>query len=170
MSVFGVSLARIFPHSDWIPEIRSISAYSVQMPENTDQKNSKYGYFLSSIHPRYLTRSYKRFWLIRSIPAQRKISQINYSVKHLRTTAFDVNIWILIFLANSYSVLQKFPRKITFMVRLKTVFPTFAPVQSSNIVPSTILPLLFSSFDISSKPFSKETFETVVMKQKSIAS
>ena len=31
-------LVRIFPHSDWIQEIRSISPYSVRMRENTNQK------------------------------------------------------------------------------------------------------------------------------------
>ena len=30
-------------------EIRSISSYSVQMRENTDQKNSEYGHFSSSV-------------------------------------------------------------------------------------------------------------------------
>ena len=38
-------VSRIFPHLDWI---RSISSYSVQMWENTDQKNSEYGLFLRS--------------------------------------------------------------------------------------------------------------------------
>ena len=36
VSVFGVFLVRIFP-------------YSVQMCENTDQKNSEYGHFLRSV-------------------------------------------------------------------------------------------------------------------------
>ena len=38
VSVFGVFLVRIFPHSDWLR--RDISLYSVRMRENTDQKNS----------------------------------------------------------------------------------------------------------------------------------
>ena len=37
VSVFGVILVRIFPHSDWIQ-------YSVRMRENADQNNSEYGY------------------------------------------------------------------------------------------------------------------------------
>ena len=32
-------------------EIRSISPFSVRMRENTDQKNSKYGYFSRSVGP-----------------------------------------------------------------------------------------------------------------------
>ena len=39
LSVFGVFLVRIFPHSDWMLR------YSVNMWENTDQRNSKYGQF-----------------------------------------------------------------------------------------------------------------------------
>ena len=37
MSVFGVILVRIFPHSDWIRE-------------NADQNNSKYGHFSRSVY------------------------------------------------------------------------------------------------------------------------
>ena len=52
VSLFGVILVRIFPHSGWIGEIpsisRSISLYSFQMRENADQKNSEYGHFLRS--------------------------------------------------------------------------------------------------------------------------
>ena len=43
VSIFGVLLVRIFPHSDWIGEIRSISPYSVQMREDTDQKTPNRG-------------------------------------------------------------------------------------------------------------------------------
>ena len=42
MSVFGVFLVLIFPHSDWILRI---SPYSVRMREKTDQKISEYGHF-----------------------------------------------------------------------------------------------------------------------------
>ena len=49
VSLFGVILIRIFPHSDWIGEIRGISPYSVRMRENTDQNNSEYGHFLRSV-------------------------------------------------------------------------------------------------------------------------
>ena len=45
MSVFGVILVCIFPHS----EIRRISPYFVQMQENADQNNSESGYFLRSV-------------------------------------------------------------------------------------------------------------------------
>ena len=40
VSVIGVFLDCIFPHSDFI-----ISPYSVRMRKNTDPKNSEYGYF-----------------------------------------------------------------------------------------------------------------------------
>ena len=43
---FGVFLVRIFPHSVWILRI---FPYSVQMPENTDQKNSEHGHFSRSL-------------------------------------------------------------------------------------------------------------------------
>ena len=45
VSVFGVFLFRIFPHSDWI----RISPYSVRVRENKDQKNFKYGYSSLSV-------------------------------------------------------------------------------------------------------------------------
>ena len=49
VSVFGVILVRIFPHSDWIRrEILRMSLYSVRMRENVDQNNSEYGHFLRS--------------------------------------------------------------------------------------------------------------------------
>ena len=41
MSVLGVILVHIFPHSDWI-----ISPYTVQMQENVDPNNSEYAHFL----------------------------------------------------------------------------------------------------------------------------
>ena len=46
LSVFGVFLICIFPHSDWI--LLSISPYSVRMLEKTDQKNSEYEHFSHS--------------------------------------------------------------------------------------------------------------------------
>ena len=46
VSVFGVFLVRIFPQSTKYGEIRIISPYSVQMQENTDQKNSEHEHFL----------------------------------------------------------------------------------------------------------------------------
>ena len=49
VSVFGVFLVRIFPHSDWIRrDTKLVSPYSVWMRENTDQKNSKYEKFSRS--------------------------------------------------------------------------------------------------------------------------
>ena len=49
-SVFGVFLVRIFPNSDWIRrDIYSVYIYPVQMRENNDQKNSKYGHFSPSV-------------------------------------------------------------------------------------------------------------------------
>ena len=42
VSVFGVILVGIFPYSDWI---QRYTPYSVGMPENTNQKNPKYGLF-----------------------------------------------------------------------------------------------------------------------------
>ena len=47
VSVFGVVLVRIFPHSDWIRR-DCISPYSVRLRENTDQNNSEYGHILRS--------------------------------------------------------------------------------------------------------------------------
>ena len=49
VSLFGVTLVRIFPHSDWIRRVRSISPYSVEIRENADQNNSEYGNFLRSV-------------------------------------------------------------------------------------------------------------------------
>ena len=46
VSVFGVILVRIFPHSDWIGRDTSISPYLVRMRGNTDQNNSEYRHFL----------------------------------------------------------------------------------------------------------------------------
>ena len=69
VSVFGVILVHIFPHSDWIRRdtvhLSPISPYSVRMRENKDQNNSEYGQFLhsdrkadlSSIFPQTISRS-----------------------------------------------------------------------------------------------------------------
>ena len=47
--VFGVFLASLFLHSNWIRrEIPYLSVYSVRMREIPDQKNSKHGHFLRS--------------------------------------------------------------------------------------------------------------------------
>ena len=56
MSVSGVFLVRIFPHSDWLRRDRSIYLYSVRMRENADQKNSEY---------RDFSRSGERRWVFR---------------------------------------------------------------------------------------------------------
>ena len=62
MSVFRVFLVRIIPHSDWTrrqtereKEWDSIFPYSVQIRENTDQKNFECGHFSSSEHFRTFT-------------------------------------------------------------------------------------------------------------------
>ena len=47
VSVFGVFLVRIFPHSDW-KRRDTPSPYLVQMWKNSDQKISKYGHFSRS--------------------------------------------------------------------------------------------------------------------------
>ena len=49
VSVFGVFLVRVFPHSEWI---RRDTPYSVRIPQNTDQKSSKHGHFqaVSALH------------------------------------------------------------------------------------------------------------------------
>ena len=67
MSAFGVILMRIFPHLDWI---RSISPYSVQMRENTDQNKSEHGNsshsgnFTKKLYFRwYLSGSYMQSWI-----------------------------------------------------------------------------------------------------------
>ena len=67
MSLFGIILVRIFPHSDWIwrdtPysvrvwKILRISPYSVRTRENVDRNNSEYGHFSRS-------QSATCFWLI----------------------------------------------------------------------------------------------------------
>ena len=60
VSVFEVFLVHIFPHLDWIQR-DSISPYSVQMRENTDQKNSEYWDFSRSAKHRF-----KQFWCVES--------------------------------------------------------------------------------------------------------
>ena len=47
MSIFGVILVRIFPHSDWIRRDTEYLPYSVRMRENVDQNNSEYGHFFT---------------------------------------------------------------------------------------------------------------------------
>ena len=47
VSVFGVFLVRIFPHSDWIRRKR-ISPYLVRMRKSMNQKISEYGHFSRS--------------------------------------------------------------------------------------------------------------------------
>ena len=47
VSVFGVILVRIFPHS-------CISPYSVRMLQNADQNNFRYGHFLRSVYENFL--------------------------------------------------------------------------------------------------------------------
>ena len=46
MSVFGVILVYIFPHSDSTRRDTLYLPYSVRMQENTDQINSEYGHLL----------------------------------------------------------------------------------------------------------------------------
>ena len=64
--VFGVILARIFPHSDKIRRdfsVLSISPYSARMRENMDQSNSKYGRFSRSVRLKdKLNFSLESFW------------------------------------------------------------------------------------------------------------
>ena len=51
MSVFGVFLVRIFPHSDWIPRFTpKMFVFSANLGKYgpADQKNSEYGRFLRS--------------------------------------------------------------------------------------------------------------------------
>ena len=48
VSVFGIIMVRIFPHSDWILRDNPYLLYSVLMRENTDHSNSEYGHFLRS--------------------------------------------------------------------------------------------------------------------------
>ena len=50
VSVFGVFLGRIFPHSDWVRrDTLYIHPYSVRIQKNTDHKNSQYGHFSRSV-------------------------------------------------------------------------------------------------------------------------
>ena len=57
MSVFGVILVRIFPHSDWMRrDTEDLSVFILnygKCGKNADQKNSKYGHFLRSVIERY---------------------------------------------------------------------------------------------------------------------
>ena len=49
VSVFGVILLRIFPHSDWMwRDTPYLSVFSLNA-ENKDQNNSEYGHFLRSV-------------------------------------------------------------------------------------------------------------------------
>ena len=48
VSVFGVILVSIFPHSDWIRRDADITPCSYPMRENVDQNNSEYGHLLCS--------------------------------------------------------------------------------------------------------------------------
>ena len=62
MSVFGVFLVRIFPHSDWIRrDTLSISPYSVWMRKNTDQKNPEEGHFSRAASSFKGLQAYKAF-------------------------------------------------------------------------------------------------------------
>ena len=55
VSIFGAFLDRIFPHLDWIRSdtpylsVFSRTPFSVQMQENTNQKNSEYRHFSRSV-------------------------------------------------------------------------------------------------------------------------
>ena len=55
MSVFGVILDRVSCIWTEYREILHISAYSVQMRENTDQNNSDYGHVLRSDPEKFMT-------------------------------------------------------------------------------------------------------------------
>ena len=57
VSVFGVFLVFIFPHSNWIRrDTEYLSPYSVRVPENTDQKNSVFGLLFEFLREVSLTR------------------------------------------------------------------------------------------------------------------
>ena len=85
VSVFFVFLVHIFPHSDWIWEIPSISMDSVRMLESTDQKNSKYGDFLHS-------DSWCLWSMVKTIRSQSieklKIYLISYCLNFVETQSF----------------------------------------------------------------------------------
>ena len=60
VSVFGVSLGRIFPHSDWVRrDILCICPYSVRIQKNTDYKNSEYGHFSRSVKDKIKKKLFK---------------------------------------------------------------------------------------------------------------
>ena len=70
VSVFGVMLIRISPHTNWIRRIRSISPYSVQTRENAGQNKSEYGHFLRSASSRVeCTKSHVNWQFIKSFAA-----------------------------------------------------------------------------------------------------
>ena len=57
MSVFGVILVRIFPHSEWIQRDTPYLPVFRLNAGNTDQNNSEYGHFLRSLKPKHPDKS-----------------------------------------------------------------------------------------------------------------
>ena len=58
VSVFGVFLVRIFPHSEWIRRDTPYLSVPVQICEDTNQKNSEYGHLSRSDKGSRKTLSY----------------------------------------------------------------------------------------------------------------
>ena len=92
VSVFGVILVHIFPHSKWIRMRERIrECESVRMRENTNQNNSKYGNFLRSVLVVILSTNLKMFHLrihtsVKIIRiSTKKVKQITIGKSNLQT-------------------------------------------------------------------------------------
>ena len=87
VSVFGVFLVRIFPHSDWRRR-DTPSPYSVQMWKNSDQKISKYGHFSRSAS---FFRRFLFIWASFLYYIVMTSSAFNFYKKKLHCRCFSVN-------------------------------------------------------------------------------
>ena len=84
MSVFGVSLVRIYCIRTEYWEIRSISPDSVQMRENTDRENSEYGPFSRSGVFKTLCQTFKMELFVKKSDLQTIIF----------TKSFILDVWL----------------------------------------------------------------------------
>ena len=102
VSVFRVFLVRIFPHSDWI---RRETEYSVQMRENTNQKNSEYGHFSrSGNETRIRVQSCPGIWILDFLPQFRAEAGFLYVKKCLlEITQISLITWVISLQRNSLS-------------------------------------------------------------------
>ena len=81
VSVYGVILVRIFPHSKWIQRDTS---YSVQIQEHTDQNNSNYGHFLRSVRSfNFNVKFFTKIFLFSEFLHRFSLDREPYIVKNL---------------------------------------------------------------------------------------